>query len=229
MLFVFILLALVVALYFLAPKKEPPPVPEHRSENASTENQPTPGKSTLTPTQESPFANTRFAGELIEPTDKRITKALAVKMYAQVIRQAWPGRPEKTYKSSAAYFAENISLYWAQLDQEVPTWEIDDLKENIEGLKDDLMLESEEEDEGQPDQERIDWLQEKIKLRSQELKQLKALAKKYKNRDLRFFLASELNSLIHGVEPDDTEVIAQKTDDFWKNKPKPSVTAFEDK
>lgn len=224
MLFVLILLALVVALYFLAPKKEPS-ASEHFHEDVFPTNPPTTNSPTRATAPVSPFANTRFAGELIEPTDKRITKALAVKMHAQVIRQAFPGKPEKAYKSATKYFAENASSYWEHLEQDVPTWEIDDLKENIEGLKDDLWLESEDD---QPDQERIEWLQGKIKLRSQELKELKARARKYKNRDLRFFLASELNNLIHGVEPEDTETLAQKTNDFWRNKPKSSTAEIED-
>ena len=228
MLTVVILLALVVALYFLAPKKEPPPIPDHPQGDAPRGGTQPPTISAEPTKPSTPFANTRFSGSLIEPIDKRITKTLAVKMYLQVIRQARPGRPEKMYKSSAAYFAENVSLHWSMLEQEIPTWELDDMQQNIEGLENDLLDELEAEEGDAPDQERIDWLRKKIKLRREELNELKDRAKKYKNRDLRFFLASELNSFVHGVEPETFETIVQQTHDFWCNKPKKSTTSMTD-
>lgn len=226
MLSVVILVALVVALYFLAPKKEPPPIPDLPHDDVPENGTQPPTQPAVPAESSTPFANTRFSGALVEPIDKRITKTLAVKMYLQVIRQARPGRPEKMYKSSAAYFAENVSLHWSMLEQEIPTWELDDLQENIEGLENDLLDELEVEEGDTPDQERIDWLHKKIKLRGEELSALKARAKKYKNRDLRFFLASELNSFVHGVEPEAFEAIAQQTHDFWRNKPKKTTTAM---
>ncbi|WP_287917534.1 hypothetical protein [Comamonas sp.] len=174
-----------------------------------------------------PFEGTIFSGDTVEPTDKRITKTLAVKMYSQVIRLAYPGWTEKEYRSSAAYFGESISFHWSMLEQQAPTWEIDDLKQNIEDLEEELSYEAAEDNED-PDQERIDWLRGKIKLRSEELQELELRAKKYKNRDLRFFLASALNNSVHGTETEDTETIAQKTDDFWKSKPKPTAAALDD-
>lgn len=228
MLIVVILLALAVVMYLLAPKKEPPPITNHPQGDTPRGDTQPPTISAKPTKPSTPLANTRFSGALIEPIDKRITKTLAVKMYLQVIRQARPGRPEKMHKSSAAYFAENVSLHWSMLEQEIPTWELDDMQQNIEGLESDLLDELEVEEGEAPDRERIDWLRKKIKLRREELVELKDRAKKYKNRDLRFFLASELNSFVHGVEPDTFETIAQQTHDFWCNKSKKSTTSMTD-
>lgn len=230
MLFALILLGLIVALFFLAPKKDLPPIPdtnpgEDQNFNASPQDR----QATKTDTRSSPSAITRFHGELIEPTDKRITKALAAQLYAEALRLASPTMSEKSCKFSVSFFVESINFHRSMLEQQTPTWEIDDLIENIEALKNDLFYELEDEEIETQDHDRIDWLRQKIKLRSSELAELKAKAKKYKNRDLRYFLASELNHQIHRIERDETEIIAQKTHEYWANKPTTRRTTMANK
>ncbi len=165
--------------------------------------------------------NYYYSAELIEPVDKPITKTLAVKLYAQVLAKERPHLDQAVRTEMVCGFRESIDIYRLKLDYVSQTVRIEDLKNNIIQLREEI----EELDEAldglkaddidYSDFEHRNDLKAKLKDKQQELKQLKAVEKKLNNKDLRFFLAAELMYLTHGKEVPEAIEIAQQTQDYW--------------
>lgn len=163
-----------------APRKETPPIKP---------------KPTLPPKLTEGSKPTLFQPEDLEPRDKPIRKTAAKKMYADALQVARPHLSAADIRIFKEGFAGDIETYLGMLEQQSPEIELEDLQNELEMLEFDLY--DDPDDELEPEE-----LAENAKTRAAiavkkaEIAGLKSSTSFYKQKDLRYLLAAELNQIV---------------------------------
>lgn len=116
-------------------------------------------------------------------------------MFADALQIARPNMSTSDLRMFKAGFAGSIETYLDMLEQESPDIELEDLKSDLEMLEFDLYDESDDELDAE---ERAENTQTKaaIAAKKAEIKKMQGGASFYKQKDLRYLLAAELNQLV---------------------------------
>lgn len=149
--------------------------------------------------------------EDLEPRDKPIRKTAAKKMYADALQIARPHISTADLRMFKEGFAGSIETYLGMLEQESPDIELEDLKNDLEMLEFDLHDEDDEEPLTTEELAENARIKAAIAARKAEIANLQGMAAFYKQKDLRYLLASEINQLVFGLPAPDYDVLISES------------------